>query len=171
MQEAEGIGRAAFGRFALRDLALLGGTLLAWALFARFSVGEGVVANFVGVALGGAAGLCAWFAHEWGHVLAAWAVRSRLRAPKRLVSVYLFGFDNKTHSRGQFVVMALGGFLATALVYAFVHFYLPQDWLATRVFQGLVLLEIAVTVALEVPGLLLGIFAYDRLPSVDVLGE
>ncbi len=171
MREVEGSGKAVFGRFALRDLALLSGTVLAWALFARFSVGEGVVANFTGVALGLLAGLCAWFAHEWGHVLAAWAAGSKLRAPKKLISVYLFGFDNKSHSRGQFVAMALGGFAATGLVYAFVHFYLPQDWLATRVFQGLVLVEIMVTVALEVPGLLLGIFAYERLPSVDVLGD
>jgi len=163
--------KAAFKRFAVRDLALLLGTLIGWSLFARFSVGEGMVVNFVGVALGVAAGLCAWFVHEWGHVFAAWLAGSKLRAPKKLVSVYLFGFDNKTHSRGQFVMMALGGFLATGLVYAFVHFYLPQEWLATRVFQGLVLIEIAVTVALEVPGLLLGIFAYDRLPSVDVLGD
>lgn len=160
-----------FKRFAGRDGALLAGTFLGWALFAQISAGDGLLANFVGVTLGVAGGLCAWFAHEWGHVLAAWAAGSNLRAPNKLVSVYLFGFDNKAHSRGQFVAMSLGGFAATAGVYAFIHLYLPQDWLATRVVHGLVLLEIAVTMALEVPGLLLGIFAYSKLPSVDVLGE
>ncbi|MEO9971014.1 MAG: hypothetical protein ABJG15_14550 [Hyphomonadaceae bacterium] len=165
------MNRQAFKRFAVRDLALLAGTLLGWVLFAKISIGQGLLANFVGATLGVAGGLCAWFAHEWGHVLAAWAAGSKLRAPNKLVSVYLFGFDNKTHTRGQFVAMSLGGFAATAGVYALIHFYLPQDWLATRVVHGLVLLEIAVTVALEVPGLLLGIFAYSKLPSVDVLGE
>ena len=165
------MGKAAFKRFAVRDLALLLGTLAGWMAFARLSVGEGMVANATGVALGLAGGVCAWFAHEWGHVLAAWMAGSKLRAPRKLVSVYLFGFDNKAHSRAQFVTMALGGFAATAAVFAFVHLYLPQDWLATRVLHGLLLVEIAVTVALEVPGLLLGIFAYERLPSVDVLGE
>ena len=165
------MNQQAFKTFALRDLALLATTLLGWTAFAPLSAGQGVLANFTGVTLGVAGGVCAWFAHEWGHVLAAWAAGSKLRAPNKLASVYLFGFDNKTHSRGQFVTMSLGGFVATAGVYALIHFYLPQDWLATRVVHGLVLLEIAVTVALEVPGLLLGIFAYSKLPSVDVLGE
>jgi len=48
---------------------------------------------------------------------------------------------------------------------------LPQDLLATKVARGLVLLEIAVTAVLEVPGLILGIVAYEKLPSVDVLGK
>jgi hypothetical protein len=133
--------------------------------------GCSLLVETLAVFLGVLGGLCAWVLHEWGHVLAAKSVRSNLRVPDRLFSVYLFGFDNKQHTRGQFVVMALGGFLATGVVFAFVMLALPQDILATKVFRGLVLLEIAVTAALEVPGLLLGIIAYDKLPSVDVLGD
>jgi len=162
---------AGFGKFAVRDGALILGTVLGWFLFASLSADEGVVAETLAVLLGVLGGLCAWVLHEWGHVLAAKSVGSNLRVPTKLFSVYLFGFDNKQHSRGQFVVMALGGFVATGLVLAFVMLALPQDLLATKVFRGLVLLEIAVTVALEVPGLILGIVAYDKLPSVDVLGE
>lgn len=162
---------AGFGKFALRDGALIFITVLAWALLASVSAGEGVFPEMLGVLLGVLGGLCAWVLHEWGHVLAAKSAGSNLRAPSKLFSVYLFGFDNKQHTRGQFVVMALGGFVATGLVFAFVMLALPQDLLATKVFRGLVLLEIAVTTALEVPGLILGIVAYDKLPSVDVLGE
>ena len=162
---------AAFKQFALRDGALILLTLMGWTVLLPFAEGVGLLAETLAVLLGVLGGLCAWVLHEWGHVLAAKLVRSNLRAPTKLFSVYLFGFDNKQHTRGQFVVMALGGFIATGLVFAFVMLALPQDLLATKVFRGLVLLEIAVTAALEVPGLILGIVAYDKLPSVDVLGE
>lgn len=162
---------ADFQKFIFRDGVLIFATGLGWLLLASFSAGQGLLAETIAVLLGVLGGLCAWVLHEWGHVLAAKSVGSTLRAPTKLFSVYLFGFDNKAHTRGQFVVMALGGFLATALVFAFVMLSLPQDLLATKVFRSLVLLEIAVTVALEVPGLILGIVAYDKLPSVDVLGE
>ena len=162
---------ADFQKFIFRDGVLIFATGLGWLLLASFSAGQGLLAETIAVLLGVLGGLCAWVLHEWGHVLAAKSVGSTLRAPTKLFSVYLFGFDNKAHTRGQFVVMALGGFLATALVFAFVMLCLPQDLLAAKVFRSLVLLEIAVTVALEVPGLILGIVAYDKLPSVDVLGE
>ena len=162
---------ADFQKFIFRDGVLIFATGLGWLLLASFSAGQGLLAETIAVLLGVLGGLCAWVLHEWGHVLAAKSVGSTLRAPTKLFSVYLFGFDNKAHTRGQFVVMALGGFLATALVFAFVMLSLPQDLLAAKVFRSLVLLEIAVTVALEVPGLILGIVAYDKLPSVDVLGE
>lgn len=164
-------GLQPFRKLMLRDLALLVLTVFGWALFAPISGGEGWLANFVGAGLGLAAGACAWVVHEWGHVLAALLARSKLRAATKLSSIYLFGFDNKTHTRGQFVAMALGGFVATALVFTGMILYLPPDLLATRTAQGVVMLEIALTVTLEVPGLLLGIFAYSKLPSVDVLGE
>ena len=162
---------AGFKKFIWRDGALILTTIVGWWLLAGVSAGEGLLVETLAVFLGVLGGLCAWVLHEWGHVLAAKSVRSNLRVPDRLFSVYLFGFDNKQHTRGQFVVMALGGFLATGVVFAFVMLALPQDLLATKVFRGLVLLEIAVTAALEVPGLLLGIIAYDKLPSVDVLGD
>jgi len=165
------IAVGSFGKFAARDGALILLTVLGWITLSGFSVGEGLLPETLAVLLGVMGGLCAWVLHEWGHVLGASLARSTLRAPKKLFSVYLFGFDNKAHTRGQFVVMALGGFVATGLVFAFVMLALPQDLLATKVLRGLVLLEVAVTALLEVPGLILGIVAYDKLPSVDVLGE
>ena len=161
----------AFRKFAIRDGALLAVTFIGWIAMLNSSAGDTMLAEFVAVLLGVAGGLCAWVLHEWGHWLAAQLVGANLRAANTIKSVYLFGFDNKQHSRLQFVVMALGGFAATAAVFAFILFGLPQDLLATKVLRGLVMLEILVTIVLEVPGLLLGIFAYSRLPSVDVLGE
>lgn len=160
-----------FAKFAARDMALLTSTITLWALVGRYSAGSGLMADFTGVTLGVLAGACAWVAHEWGHLLAGSFAGAEMKAPRTLKSVYLFGFDNKINDRRQFIIMALGGFAATGLVFLLVVFALPGEWLATRIVRGLVLLEIAVTVALEVPGLLVGIFAYEKLPSVDVLGE
>lgn len=160
-----------FKTFALRDGTLLLVTALGWLVLGRASAQPGLLGETLGVLLGVMGGLCAWVLHEWGHVLTARAAGARLRVPRKLFSVYLFGFDNKQHSRAQFVSMALGGFMATGLVFVFVMLALPQDLLATKVLRGLVLIEIAVTAALEVPGLILGIVAYDKLPSVDVLGD
>ncbi len=158
-----------FRRFALRDLTLLLVTLSTWALLARIGNTGGWLGDAVGVALGGMAGACAWFAHEWGHLFAALAMRARVRPPKSLVHPYLFGFRNSENTKAQFIAMSLGGFAATAMMFWLAAFVLPQDWLAVRVMRSLILLEIAVTVALEVPGLLLGTVAYSKLPSVDVL--
>jgi len=160
-----------FQKFILRDAGLLTVTALAWFALSGLSAEAGILPETLAVLLGVLAGLCAWVLHEWGHVVAAKAVGSDLRVATKLFSVYLFGFDNKTHTRAQFVVMALGGFIATGFVFAFVMLVLPPDLLATKVARGLVLLEITATVLLEVPGLLFGIFAYSKLPSVDVLGE
>lgn len=162
---------SAFRQFALRDGAIIAATVLGWFLLAGLSARQGLIGDFLGVVLGLATGLCAWVIHEWGHLLAGMAAGAQMRAPARWNSVFLFGFDVKTSSQAQFVIMALGGFAATAAMFAFVLLALPADLLAARVARGLVMLEIVVTVILEVPGLLLGIFAYSRMPSVDVLGD
>ncbi len=161
----------AFGRFAARDAAILGATALGWLAFGPLSAGSGLLADIAGAGLGVAAGACAWLAHEWGHLLAGRAAGATFRAPARLANVYLFGFDKTQNSQGQFVAMALGGFAATGIAIAIVFLALPDGWMATRVVRGLVLIEAGVTLVLEVPGLLLGLVAYDRLPSVDVLKE
>ncbi|MEL7454033.1 MAG: hypothetical protein AAGJ50_11755 [Pseudomonadota bacterium] len=161
----------AFSRFAVRDLLIVSSTIVLWLLFGSVSAGDGLAADFVGAALGLAGGVCAWLAHEWGHLLSGRAVGATMRAPTTLKQIYLFGFDNKRNSQAQFIVMALGGFVGTALAFSFAWYGLPPDWMATRVMRGLILLEASVTVLLEVPGLLLGILAYDRLPSVDVLND
>lgn len=162
---------APFRRYLLRDLALLSLTVVGWFGFAAYTAASGVWSDFFGVVLGLFAGACAWQFHEWGHLLAGWSMGAKMRAPKKLFSVYLFGFDNKQNSRAQFLVMALGGFVATGLVFAFVVMVLPADWMATRITRSLVMLEIAVTAILEVPGFILGAMAYSKLPSVDVLSD
>ena len=161
----------AFQRFAWRDLTIVALTFAGWLLFGQASAGEGWIGDLSGATLGVAAGICAWLVHEWGHLLAGTAVGGQFRAPERLTSVYLFGFDKQANGQLQFLFMALGGFAATALVAWGVFTALPPDWMATRVVRGLVLLQVGAIVLLEVPGFVLGLLDYKRLPSIDVLGD
>lgn len=160
-----------FGRFLLRDAILLALTLGAWVSASWITFTDGWMADTVAVALGALAGMCAWQAHEWGHLVFARVTGGRVHLPDGLFSVYLFGFRNAENSKFQFIAMALGGFIATAIVFLLLIPLLPQDWLATRVFRSLVIIEILVTTALEVPGLVWGMISYKTLPSVNVLAE
>lgn len=160
-----------FAPFILRDTVLLAVTLVGWLAASVIAAPEGWIYDTVSVALGALAGMCAWQAHEWGHLVFAKVTGGRVHAPERVFSVYLFGFRNAENTKTQFIAMALGGFIATAIVFLFLIPLLPQDWLATRIFRSLVIIEILVTTALEVPGLVWGILSYRTLPSVNVLPE
>ncbi|MEM7660725.1 MAG: hypothetical protein AAF292_00645 [Pseudomonadota bacterium] len=161
----------AFSQFAARDAAILATTIFAWSTLGSLSLNDGLAAEMAGAGLGLAAGICAWLVHEWGHLVVGTAAGAKFRVPDRLTSVYLFGFDKNQNSKSQFLLMALGGFVATAACVWFSLTALPQDWMATSVLRGLLLLQVAVIALLELPGFLVGLVAYHRLPSVDVLGD
>jgi len=161
----------AFGRFAARDAAILAVTVIAWLLFGSLSLGDGLPAEVAAAALGLAGGVCCWLVHEWGHLTLGTLANAKFRLPDRLMSVYLFGFDKNDNSKAQFLLMAMGGFLATAGAVWFALTKLPADWMATSVLRGILMLQVAVIVVLELPGFLFGLIAYRRLPSVNVLGD
>ena len=161
----------AFRRFAARDAAILAVTIIAWLLAGPLSTGKGIGAEMAGAGLGLTAGICCWLLHEWGHLAAGSLAGARFRVPESLGSVYLFGFDKNENSKAQFLLMALGGFVATAACVWVTLMMLPQDWMATSVLRGLLLLQVGLIAFLELPGFVLGLFAYGRLPSVNVLGD
>lgn len=158
-----------FSKFAIRDGLILSITFLGWISLLPLSQGAGLMAEYIGVLLGVMAAICSWVLHEWGHWLAAKAVRAKLRPTLNVRSIYLFGFEAKENSQIQFLIMALGGFIATACVLAGVLVFLPGEMLAVKVFRGLLFLQISVIVLLEIPGFIFGLVAYGRLPSVNVL--
>ncbi|MEO0881280.1 MAG: hypothetical protein AAFY34_00990 [Pseudomonadota bacterium] len=161
----------AFSQFAARDAVIVAVTIIAWLFAGQLSAGDGISAEMAGAGLGLSAGVCAWLLHEWGHLIVGTMAGAKFRVPERLASVYLFGFDKNENSKAQFLLMALGGFAATAACVWGTLTALPQDWMATSVLRGLLLLQVAVIALLELPGFILGLFAYHRLPSVNVLGD
>jgi hypothetical protein len=143
--------QAGFGRMALRDAGIVAAALLLWSRLSHLSAGSGVVGDVTGVLLGLGLGVCGFLAHEWGHLLGALAVRSRVRPAATLRSVYLFSFDSRLNSRRQFLVMSVGGFIVTgALIWA-AYFVLPDGELASRVARGVIAALASLTVLIELP--------------------
>ncbi len=151
-------------RFAIRDLAIVGLTLAAWALLAERSAGAGAIADLCGWIVGLLMGVCAYLAHEWSHYLGAIAMRSRVRTGQRLASGFLFSFEAEGNSLSQFVVMSIAGFAATAAVIAAFYVFLPDAYLATRIARGGALFLALLGITLELPLLVTGVVR-GRVPS------
>ncbi len=156
-----------FARLAVRDALFIAATLAGWHYAAHWSAESSMRGDIAGVVLGVAVATCFLLLHEWGHLLGALATASRVHAPRRLTSRFLFSFDTQANTRRQFAIMSLSGFVITAIAVAVVYTQLPPALLATRVARGLVMVLAALTVFLEVPLLLYGLFARS-LPPIEV---
>jgi hypothetical protein len=159
---------AMFGKMAARDAVILATVATGWALVAPLSAGSGPVADLSGLVLGLGIGAGAFLLHEWGHLLGGLAMRSTVRAPESLRSVYLFSFDSKKNSRQQFLVMSFSGFAVTALAVWFAYGLLPGELLATRVARGAIALLTSLTVFLEIPIVIVSLLRRSALPPVEV---
>jgi len=140
-----------FFKLAVRDLGVVGVAAGLWYLLAGHSAGAGFVSDLSGVVAGLAAGASAYVLHEWGHLLAAFACRSSVTPGAHLSSTFVFGFDAERNTLGQFLVMSVGGFAATALLVWGFYAYLPDDLLASRVARGVVVFLALLTIVLEFP--------------------
>ena len=157
-----------FTRLILRDVAIASAVVVVWVLAAPLSAGSGPLADLVGALLGVSAFVVGHIAHEWGHLIGALLTGSRVAAPARLSSPFLFSFDSKRNSQRQFLIMSLSGFAVTALALLVVYGLLPEPLLATRVARGLVVFGALLTVLLEVPLLTASLISGSILSRVEV---
>jgi hypothetical protein len=145
------LARSIYARVALRDLGLLAATLAVWQLEAPLrgagGAGSATLAGLAGVL----SAVCAYLAHEWGHLAGARLGGALVHPPERVGTVFLFKFDSDRNDRRGFLWMSCGGFLASALGLALLLAVLPLDALAGRVALGLALLGVLATAALELP--------------------
>jgi hypothetical protein len=155
-----------FGKMFVRDLGIVSGAAALWWLLADRSAGTGPVADFTGVLVGLAVGLCPFVLHEWGHLLGALATRSSVQPPTKLATPYLFSFDSKQNSRKQFLAMSFAGWAVSIAVAWAIYAVLPDDLLATRVARGVVVLAIGLVVVIEIP-LVLYSLVTGRVPPVE----
>jgi ribosomal protein S18 acetylase RimI-like enzyme len=135
----------------LRDLALAGVALALWAADASLRGAGGALATGVAVATGAVTALVGYLGHEWGHLAGAWLGGSVVHLPASPASVFLFRFDAERNTRGQFLGMSLGGFVATAIAVALLVALLPSGALATRVALALTAAGVVATAVLELP--------------------
>ena len=134
-----------------RDLFLLLSTLVLWRADAALRAEPGALHVAVALPAGVLVAICAYLAHEWGHLLGARASGAVVHFPERATSTFLFFFDVGRSSRGQFLAMSLGGFAASAAVVPLLFARLPWDALSTRVALGLVMAGVLATLVTELP--------------------
>lgn len=139
-----------FRRFVIRDVTIVFGTIVAWWLGSTVARDTGL-ASALSITAGIGAAVCAYNLHEWGHLVGAHLTNSVYVPAKRLISPFLFSYDAERNSRGQFLIMSLAGFAATAIfVVAFVLF-MPQDQTAGRIALRGALVLAGLTVIIEFP--------------------
>ena len=140
-----------FVKLAIRDVVILGVAAGLWFWLSSYSAEEGMLSDFVGFVAGLSLTACAFIFHEWGHLLGGFASRSVVYPAERLQSRFVFSFDRRKNSRGQFLIMSAGGFIATGLALWAVYAGLPDGELASRVARGGVLFLVFLGVVLELP--------------------
>jgi hypothetical protein len=138
-------------RVALRDLGLLAVTLAVWQVEGSARAAGGAGAAALAVLAGLLAALCAYLAHEWGHLAGARLGGALVHPPERVATVFLFNFDSDRNDRRAFLWMSTGGFLASALGLALLLAVLPLEALSGRVALGLALIGVLATALLELP--------------------
>ena len=139
-----------FRGFVIRDVTILMGTIGLWWLSLSTEPGT-PLASVLSISAGAGAAICAYNLHEWGHLVGAHLTHSVYVPAKRLISPFLFSYDAEHNTRGQFLIMSLAGFAATAVfVIAFV-LWMPHDQQAGRIALRAALFLAGLTVVIEFP--------------------
>jgi hypothetical protein len=155
-----------FAKLLARDLSIVALTALIWRLGASVSAEPGMAGDFAGVLAGITIGVCGYLLHEWGHLAGALLAGSTVTAPKSVASGFLFSFDSRANTRGQFLSLSFGGWIASVLVLWFVYAALPGELFASRVARGVVAGNILLIVLIEIP-LVVYALVTGRVPPVD----
>jgi len=135
---------------AIRDLVFLGIAFLLWQIEA--SLGTGSVASIlVSVTAGAATAFCGYLIHEWGHLIGARLGHSVVRLPASPTEVFLFNFDSDRNGRTQFLIMSMGGYIASVIVIWFLLTTLSLTTIAGAVAIGLTAAGVVATAVLEIP--------------------
>jgi hypothetical protein len=139
-----------FRHFAIRDLTILTATIVLWWMSVAGNWGTELTTAF-SMAAGVGAAVSAYNLHEWGHLLGAHWTQSVYVPAKRWYSPFLFSYDAERNTRGQFLVMSLAGFAATALFVLGFLLWMPRDQVAGRIALRGALILAGLTAVIELP--------------------
>ncbi len=139
-------------KLLLRDLAVVAATVALVSWSHALQAAGGPLHWPVAILAGALVAVSGYLAHEWGHLLGALSRGSQVELPPRLAAVFLFKFDSDRNDRRQFLAMSMGGFLSSIIVVALLAAVLDMSYWADRFAMGLVVLGVAATFILEVPG-------------------
>jgi len=138
-------------KHAVRDVALVSLTLLAWRLDASARAAGSTLEWGTALLAGSLTAIAGYLFHEWGHLTAARATGSVVRLPESLSEIFLFNFHSDRNSPRQFLAMSLGGCPIITKKIVFLLAVLPLDTLAGKIAITLVLLGVLATAVLELP--------------------
>ncbi len=155
-----------FYKLAVRDMIFIIMLFFAWHWFAPVSANNTLMADFLGVLLGGLTALAFHLIHEWGHIFGGFIGGSEMSASLKKNAISLFTYPAGGNNRRQFLLMSLGGFIATALLVWFSYTQLADDQFASRIVRGYSLVQVFLAVVLEMPLVIWAIIAKD-LPPLD----
>jgi hypothetical protein len=155
-----------FRHFAVRDLTILTATIALWWMSVAGDWGSELVSAF-SIAAGVGAAISAYNLHEWGHLLGAHWTRSVYVPAKRWYSPFLFSYDAERNTRGQFLLMSLAGFAATALFVIAFLLWMPRDQAAGRIALRGALILAGLTAIIELPIFFSALFG-SRVPRTGM---
>ena len=152
MREVVGHGRR-IAILASRDVLVVAATvgLVVADASARASHASGVAVALLAVATGVAITLSGFYAHEWGHYLAARAAGATPVPAASPRSIYLFELAEDACTREQWLVMSAGGYAATLAALPLIFSIIDLASLSGRVTALLVSFGVFATLALELP--------------------
>ena len=155
-----------FYKLAVRDLGFIAILYFAWLWLAPLSANNSLMADFLGVLLGGLTALSFHLIHEWGHIMGGFIGGSEMNASVKKNAISLFTYQASNNNRSQFLLMSLGGFIATATLVWFSYTQLADDHFARRIVRGYSLVQVFLALVLELPLVVWAIVAKE-LPPLD----
>ena len=135
----------------VRDIAVVALAVLA-GLASRQAQDAGSVLTWpAAIAAGLLIPFAGFLVHEWGHLLGAIASKARVEYPRTIWAIFLFRFDVVRSSRGQFLAMSNGGFIASVLLVVLLLSLLSVHYIGDIIALALTGLGVLATFVLELP--------------------
>lgn len=136
-----------FGYFAVRDVALLGITALAW----RYANAQSSPTMATSIAVSVLALLSSFAAHEWGHFVGARVARAIIYPARRRWLPFVFAFDVDRNDRRQFFWMSAGGYVSSALTAGALLWLSPSSHLFGQILRWAVPLGLLILLLDDLP--------------------
>jgi F0F1-type ATP synthase assembly protein I len=138
-------------KLAFRDIAVILAAIALWQFSHQLDAGGAGGRIPVAILAGIMIPVAGFLAHEWGHLIGAWAGGSTVHMPRSVFTLFLFDYQPAENSRAQFLRLSCGGFIASGLVVVLLLAVLSLDHLADQIALGLTLLGVIATFVIELP--------------------
>lgn len=138
-------------QLALRDTLLVAAAVLLWQLSHALDAASSPWRVPVAILAGLMIPIAGFLAHEWGHLIGARVAGARVHMPASVLTLFLFDYKVAENTRGHYLSLSAGGFIASGLVVALLLVGLSFDHLADQIALALTALGVIATFVIEMP--------------------